>query len=594
MDFPLSSTVNSRQLYFRLIRYVRPSWRVLLLGLVLSALAAAMEPILPAMMRPLIDNGFAPKEGAAADRLLQHSPWIAPLAIIGLVLIRGIVGFLANYAMSWVQARLINDMRQKMFDHMMQLPAEYFQATPSSRTITRFTNDANNISMAATTVGVTVIRESFAIMGLLGWMFYLNWKLTLLTLTVAPLIAWVTKVVGQRLRALSRSWQTEVGVMTESVHESILCHKIVKVFGGQLYETDRFDRSNGAIRRNAMRSAIASAAGTPMVQFFVSIAIGMVVFIALIQSSSGETTVGSFVSFITAMLMLLAPLRALSGVNIPLQRGLAAAESVFELLDAPVEKDTGTKRLEKAKGKIEFRDVSFAYPNAERLALDRINLHIMPGQTVALVGPSGGGKSTIAALLPRFHHPSSGSILIDDVDIHDLQLFSLRHQMALVPQETLLFNDTVRANIAYGSSANVSDEALEAAAEGANALGFIRNLPEGFNTVIGENGSRLSGGQRQRIAIARAMLKDAPILILDEATSALDNESERLVQEALEKLMKHRTTLVIAHRLSTIERADQIVVLDQGRVVEMGRHRELLERDGVYAQLHQQQFLAPA
>jgi subfamily B ATP-binding cassette protein MsbA len=341
-----------------------------------------------------------------------------------------------------------------------------------------------------------------------------------------------------------------------------------------------------------MRTAVAAAAGSPLVHFFVSFAVAAVVYTAVIQSAQGETTVGSFVSFITAMLMLLAPLRALAGVNLPLQKGLAAAESVFHLLDTPLEADPGGVILGRATGKIDFEAVNFRYLGADRDALSDVTLHIQPGQTIALVGSSGGGKTTLASLLPRFHLPSSGTIRIDGVDIQEMTLSSLRAQIAIVSQETLLFNDSIAANIAYGMTAGASREAIEAAAAAANALEFIWALPEGFDTLIGENGNRLSGGQRQRLAIARAILKDAPILVLDEATSALDNESERLVQEALEHLMKNRTTLVIAHRLSTIERADQIVVMQQGRIVELGAHESLMTSNGLYSRLHNAQILS--
>lgn len=581
---------ESRQLYLRLLRYVLPYWRVLALGLFLSALAAAMEPFLPALMKPLLDNGFVPKgNGEVADGILQRAPWVVPLIIIGIMILRGVTTFCANYAMSWVQVRLINDLRQQMFDHMLRLPMTFFEQTPSARTITRLTNDVNSIGGAATTVGVTLIRESLSIVGLLAWLLYLNWKLTILTLTVTPFIAWVTKKVGVRLRNMSRASQEGMGLMTQTLQEGIQCQKVLKVFGGQAQESKRFEKVNDLMRGYAMRTAVAAAAGSPLVHFFVSIALAAVVFTALLQAGQGETTVGSFVSFITGMLMLLAPLRALSGVNLPLQRGLAAAESVFKLLDTPPEAETGSKKMQTASGKIEFSDITYRYPEAEQVALSNVGIQVEPGQLIAIVGPSGGGKSTLAALLPRFYAPDSGRIFIDGVDIQELELASLRRQIAIVSQETLLFNDSVRANIAYGASADATDAQIEAAAKAANALDFIRALPEGFDTVIGENGSRLSGGQRQRLAIARAILKDAPILILDEATSALDNESERLVQEALEHLMADRTTLVIAHRLSTIERADRIVVLVQGRVVESGRHQDLLAQDGVYAKLHQAQ-----
>jgi subfamily B ATP-binding cassette protein MsbA len=592
------ANTSSRQLYFRLLGYVRPYRKMLFLGLLLTAISAAMEPFLPALMKPLLDNGFVPKNaaGEVAGSLLQQAPWVVPLIIVAVMFVRGVVTFFAGYAMSWVQIRLVKDMRQQMFEHLTKLPSSFFERIPSSTTISRITNDVNSIGNAATSVGITLLRESLTVIGLLGWLLYLNWQLTLVTLAVIPLIAWVTKAVGGRLRNMSRSSQRGIATMTQVLQETILCQKVLKVFGGEPQEISRFGRINDAMRGYAMRSEVASSAGSPLVQFFVSLAVAAVIYTALLQSSQGSTTVGSFVSFITAMTMLLAPLRALASVNQPLQSGLAAAESVFHLLDTPIEQETGHIALSNVQGEIEFQSVQFRYPGADSDALKKIDLHIAPGQTVALVGMSGSGKTTLVGLLPRFHAPSAGRIKIDGIDIRDATLASLRQQMAIVSQETLLFNDTIAANIAYGTMVGASPEAIETAAAAANALEFINVLPEGFATVIGENGNRLSGGQRQRLVIARAILKNAPVLILDEATSALDNESERLVQNALESLMKGRTTLVIAHRLSTIERADLIVVMRHGEIVESGTHQALLAMNGSYARLHNTQtseMLAP-
>jgi subfamily B ATP-binding cassette protein MsbA len=579
---------SSRKLYRRLLGYVRPYWKMLLLGFLMSAVAAAMEPILPALIKELIDNGFMPKPDS--DSLIQRAPWAVPAFLVGMFIIRGIVTFCSGYAMAWVQSRVINGLRQQMFDHLTRLPMSYFEQHPSASLITRITSDVNNIGNAATTAGVTLVRESLTMVGLLAYLLYLNPLLTGVTLLVAPFISWVTKVVGGRLRTMSRASQGGLRIMTQALQESILCQKVLKVFGGEAQESQRFARVNDQMRGYAMRTAIAASAGTPLVHLFVSVAIAVVIYMALLQAAETGATPGEFIAFIMAMLMLLAPLRGLAGVNVPIQKGLAAAESVFELLDIPVESDPGKKEVDRVGGAVELRNVSFRYLNAEQPALNDLELKIAPGEMVALVGASGSGKTTLASLLPRFHVPQSGELLIDDIPANDFTLASLRRQIAIVSQETLLFDDTVAANIAYGAKADASQAEIEAAAAAANALDFIRALPSGFDTRIGENGNRLSGGQRQRLAIARALLKDAPILILDEATSALDAESERLVQAALDKLMQNRTTLVIAHRLSTIERADRIVVLAGGRKIEEGPHQELLARGGAYARLYTSQL----
>ena len=577
-----TASPSSKELYFRLLTYVRPYWRILVAGLIATSFAAATEPLFPALLKPLLDNGFATNS--------SQSPLLVAGMIVGIFVLRGVLGFLASYAMSWVQNRVITDIRQQLFSRLMRLPASYFDRNPSSTLISKVTYDVTNIASASTTVGTVLIRDSLTLVGLLAWLFFLNWQLTTITLLVAPVISLFTQAFGKRLRAMSRASQKGMAVMTETLQEAIACHKVIKVFSGEAQEENRFLHVNNALRGFGMRQSIAAAATTPAVHLIASFAVAIVVYIALIQSQDGQTTVGSFVSFITAMLMLLAPLKHIASVNAPLQSGLAAAESIFRTLDEAPEEDSGTIVLERASGHIQLENLHFRYPQAERNALDGISLNIEPGQTVALVGTSGGGKTTLANLIPRFYNPTTGRILIDGHDTQNVSLASLRAQIAIVSQEVVLFNDTVAANIAYGTAKEASREAIEAAASAAHALDFIRAQPDGFDTFIGENGSRLSGGQRQRIAIARAILKNAPILILDEATSSLDNESERQVQEALEALIQGRTTLVIAHRLSTVERADRIVVLQHGKIVETGTHHELLAHDGVYAQLYKLQF----
>jgi ATP-binding cassette, subfamily B, bacterial MsbA len=573
---------SSRQLYLRLLGYVKPYWRAFLLALLVMIAVAATEPLFPALMKPLLDKGFA---GSARDDL-----YLAPLAIIAIFLVRGVLGYLSSYAFSWVSNRVIADLRAEMFARLVRLPASYHLRHSTSIPVTKIASDVSGVSSAATTVITVGLRDTLSVFGLTAWLLYLNWQLTLISLAIIPLAGLVMRVFSKRLREQSRAAQTGMASMNQALYETIHCQKVVKVFGGETQEAKRFNKLNNAMRGYAMRQAIAAAAVVPIVQMLAAIAVAVVIWIALIQSQSAGTTVGSFVSFITAMLMLIAPLKHLADINAPLQRGLAAAESVFQLLDEQPEPDQGGIDLGRARGELAFEGVHFRYPGAERDALAGVDLHVRAGETVALVGPSGGGKTTLAGLVPRFFAPTAGRILVDGQDIATLRLTGLRANIALVSQEVLLFDDTVAANIAYGGMADAPTEAIEAAARAAHALDFIRALPQGFATPIGEHGARLSGGQRQRIAIARAVLKNAPILILDEATSALDNESERQVQAALDELMTGRTTLVIAHRLSTIERADRIAVLAQGRIVEIGRHEELLAKNGAYAQLYRLQF----
>jgi subfamily B ATP-binding cassette protein MsbA len=433
------------------------------------------------------------------------------------------------------------------------------------------------------------VTDTFVVIGLLAWLFWLNWKLTTVTLIAAPVISIIVTFFNRRLRDVSRASQHAVGHLNTVADEAIACQRVIKVFGGQPLEEQRFGEASNRLRQMQMKQTVASASFVPLVQLVAAISIAVIVWLAIEQTSRDETTVGGFVSFITAMIMLLAPLKRLSDISESLQRGLAAAESIFELLDLPPETDSGTLEIGRARGELRFDRVSFQYPRATRPAVEDFSLVITPGQTVALVGSSGSGKTTIANLVPRFLSPDSGTILLDQAPLETLTLRSLRQNIAFVSQDTLLFNDTLANNIAYGPLRGTPHEEVVAAARAAHALEFIEALPQGFDTPIGENGARLSGGQRQRIAIARAILKNAPILVLDEATSALDTESERHVQAALDALMKNRTTLVIAHRLSTIEKADLIVVMSKGRIVETGSHAELLAKEGIYARLIQMQ-----
>lgn len=577
------SSPTSLQLYLRLLGYVRPYAGQFSLSVLALIVVAATEPAFPALLKPLLDGNFAQRGGPLLE-------WL-PLLIIAIFLLRGTASLLSGYAAGWVANKVVLDLRNQMFAKLIRLPAHYYDDQTSGRLVSKFTFDVLQVTGAATSAVNVLVRDTLAIAGLLAWLFWLNWKLTLVSLAVGPLVVLVVRGFSTRLRAMSRSAQEAMGDLNHVLEESIGCHRVVKVFGGQEYEARRFDAGANKLRRYNMKAALAAAANVPFVQLIAAVALAVIVYLATQQASADETTVGGFVSFLTAMLLLLAPLKHLTGVSETLQRGLAAAESVFALIDQAAETDEGTKDIERARGEIEYLDVSLSYPGASRLALDQVSLRIAPGERIALVGSSGAGKTTLANMLPRLYRPTQGRILLDGLDIATLRLASLRANIALVSQEVVLFNDTVAANIAYGRLAHTGAAEIAAAAEAAHAMQFIRELPQGLQTLIGENGVKLSGGQRQRLAIARAYLKNAPVLILDEATSALDSESERHVQEALEILMQGRTTLVIAHRLSTIEHADRIVVLDRGRIAEIGRHQELLARGGIYARLYQLQTL---
>jgi subfamily B ATP-binding cassette protein MsbA len=581
--------LTNTQLYLRLLSYVKPYWRVFAASIVGTAVSAATEPLLPALLKPMLDGTFVHKD----DVVIR---W-APLIIVLIFLVRGIAGFVATYAINWVGNKVVMDLRGEMFRKLLTLPTHYYDNHATGNLISKLTFDVTQVTAAATSVVTVSIRDSIIIAGLLGWLIYLNWKLTLLSLVVTPAVALVIYVINRRLRNSSRDSQRAMGNVTQVIEESVGAHKVVKLFGGQSYEEQRFTTETNWMRRHAMKQAAAAAANVPLVQLVAAVALAVIIYLATAQAKTDATTVGGFLSFVAAMLMLTAPIKRLTSISEHMQRGLAAAESVFELLDTRSEQDTGTLVIGRATGRLHFEHLAFAYQNDDaaaqdstRLALRDICLDIPAGQAVALVGASGSGKSTLANLVPRFYLPSSGRITLDGHDLNELTLSSLRANIALVSQEVVLFNDTLSANIAYGQTRAVSEAEIIAAATAAHAMEFIREWPEGLNTLVGERGVKLSGGQRQRIAIARAILKDAPILILDEATSALDSESERHVQAALETLMRGRTTLVIAHRLSTIENADRIVVMQKGEIAEVGTHRELLDKNGVYAQLHRIQF----
>jgi len=568
-------------LYRRLLSYVRPYWWAFALAVIGMVIVAAGDVLMAYMVMPIIQK-------------LQHpdpeTTLRLPLAVVGVFLLRGLGSFTSEYGMAWTGHRVVFDLRREMIDRLLALPTPFYDTQSSDRLISKFTFDAYQLAAATSSAITTAVRSTLTIAGSLGFLFWLNWKLTLISVVAFPLVAATIRYFSRRLRRVARDVQQRTGAITQVLEEIVGGQRVVKVFGGQQYERARAVAEANRLRQSMSKQSSASAASSPLLQFFGACAVGFIVYLMLKQSEVGGFDPGPFTAYVVALLTLLDRLRSLSGVNANIQRGLAASESIFALIDEKPEQDRGTVLLSSVRGELAFEDVYARYAGAERDALAGVTLRVAPGESVALVGPSGSGKTTLVNLIPRFYEPASGDILLDGRRIDALTLANLRGHIALVSQDITLFDDTVAANIAYGAMAAAPRAAIEQAAHAAHALEFIRSLPLGFDTIVGENGVRLSGGQRQRLAIARAILKNAPILILDEATSALDSESERHVQAAMDTLMQGRTTIVIAHRLSTIERVDRIVVLDAGRVVEHGTHAELLARNGLYAKLHRIQF----
>jgi ATP-binding cassette, subfamily B, bacterial MsbA len=568
---------NAKVLYLRLFRYAWKHKLVFASGILASIVWSSTNTGFLASIKHVIDEGFVKQ---SSDQLI-----LLPLLLFGLMAIRAIAGFLSNFLMRWLGRHVVEDLRRDTFHQLMQLPVGFFDANSAGLLVSKLTFDAEQMADACTKVALTVVRESFMILGILIYMLYLDWRLTLIFAVVAPLMALYIKKMTPKLRNSGKQVQQSVGEMTKAAEEAIAGQRIVKIFGATDYEFDRFANVAGKNRHMQIRVARLSGLSSLVVELLAALVLGLIVYYAIGRFSAGELA-----AFIGALLMIISPIKNLTAVNEYLQVGLVAAQSVFGVIDTPAEVNEGTKEIARAKGAIEFKNVTLNYANTKNAALNNLSFSIKPGEKLALVGRSGGGKTTLVNLLPRFYELQQGLILLDGIDIRSLELKNLRSQFSLVSQDIILFNDTIFNNIAYGVLRNASEAEVIEAAKAAHAWEFIQQLPKGLQNEIGDRGVRLSGGQRQRIAIARAILKNAPILLLDEATSALDTESEQHVQAALDALMQNRTSIVIAHRLSTIENADRILVMDKGEIVESGTHKQLFAKNGHYTKLYQKEL----
>jgi subfamily B ATP-binding cassette protein MsbA len=578
---PATAVVDAGAVYRRLLGYARPHWGMFLVGVLGMLMYASVSTVTAWFVKNFLNASFVEKDLA----VLRY----VPPGIILLFLLRGVGDYLANYFPGWVSRQMIKTMRADLFAHYMRLPTAWYERESSGAMLSRLTYNAELVADAATNSATVLIRDTITIISLLCYLFLLNWRLAIFAMLAAPIIAGLVSSVNRRFRRYSTRIQNSMGDVTRLAKEAIDAHRVVKVFNAQEHMQAAFATANELNRHSNMRLISARSTSNPLVQLIAALGLASVLYVAIREVNSGAMRVGDLLGFLTALLLVPEPLRRLVSISGPLQQSIAAGASLFEVIDTPGEPEGGTRRLERARGDVEFRGVEFTYDTDKGRVLHNVNLRVAAGTTVAIVGRSGSGKSTLVSLLPRFYDPGSGAVLLDDVDVREYRLRDLRAQISLVSQEVVLFNDTIRNNIVFGA-VGVDARAVEAAAQAAFVSEFVAELPQGLDTVVGDRGLLLSGGQRQRIAIARALLRNTPILVLDEATSSLDTASERHIQSALDQLVKNRTTFIVAHRLSTIEHADLIVVMQDGAIIESGTHAELVARSRVYAQLHQLQF----